>query len=86
MKLLRALFYKEQRLIDEDFGISKIVPRLNKAEVEMIKKEIEKCGVENVKDLSHVTFDDLMQCEILNTIEARKLIKQWKKGNVNFSF
>ena len=72
--------------MDEDFGISKIVPRLNKTEVEMIKKEIEECGVENVKDLLDVTCDDLMQCKILRILEARRLIRHWKKGNVNFSF
>ena len=67
--------------MESNYGITEVVPRLNNEEQEKLKTFLKNFGVEDFKDLSFLTEEDLLKCEVLKPLEARKLIKRWSKPN-----
>ena len=67
-------------MFDQNFGISKVIPRLKNIEVEKLTTLIMEYGVDDAEDLALLTESDLLQSGFLKKVEARKLIKKWKKG------
>ena len=62
-----------------DYGISKVLPHLEKNKAEAVIERLTELGVQNETDLSMVQESDI--AGILNGIAARKLITSWKNKN-----
>ena len=45
-----------------------------------MQKKLEELEVEGIEDLENVEVEDLTKDDLLKPIQARKLVKQWKKG------
>ena len=64
----------------EDYKISKVLPRLNKERVEAVMRRIKDKGVPNEIGPEELSVEDLMEGNLLKKPAAAKLIKHWKKG------
>ena len=64
----------------DDYGISEILPKLSQEKIEELNRLLKKLGVEDESDLKEIKEDDLTKDNHLNTIQARKLIRGWKKS------
>ena len=64
----------------DDYGISDALPTIAYEKIELVLKRLSKLGVEDAGDLENVEIDDLTCDGLLKPIQARKLVKRWKKG------
>jgi len=64
----------------DDYEISNILPKLTKEKKIAVLNRLLELGVEERNDLENVEVDDLSKDGLLNPIQARKLVKNWKKG------
>ena len=64
----------------EDYGISKVLPRLSKEKVEAVIRRLEEKGVPNEIGPEKLSEEGLMEGNLLQKIAASLLITHWKKG------
>jgi len=67
-----------------DYGISKVLPNLNKEDVTKLLQNLKDFGVLDVSDLKDVSEEDLMKECGLKKLQARKLYQNWQKGHLLF--
>ena len=63
-----------------DFGVSKALSDLSDSDVRKVVQFIIAQGVTNESYLSELEVEDFTENEILSKVQARRLIKYWKKS------
>jgi len=60
--------------------VANVLPELSETNVNAVNDRLQKLGVRNRDDLQlHVKEEDLTKDNLLDVIQARKLIKSWQK-------
>ena len=62
----------------DNYKINKILPKLSQKKKQELLNRLSELGVVESSDLQDVEVEDLTNDGLLNPIEARKLVKQWK--------
>ena len=66
--------------------MSDALPNIAKEKIDLVLKRLSELGVEDAGDLENVEVDDLTGDGLLKPIQARKLVKRWKKGIESFIY